>query len=235
MMRTPALPPVPVFHDRNFSQAQMVHRYNPRCDEHVRRAEEKPLPRIPDLTAVCAVRISGERWEHGEGYIFGLSSVGRTCQSVAGFRRAALEAWRSQAKVETREDAWPSPVMIVGTCSCASAAPLRGHQKSRPATAPPQPLLPPPQSVTAAASPTVAALAASASVAAFASSQDAANTVFAESPDRPAFLGEVRSLESKIQGELDAGENDAAAADDATLEAFDAPVNGFFFIYVVLM
>ncbi|KAJ7353164.1 hypothetical protein DFH08DRAFT_856076 [Mycena albidolilacea] len=70
MMRTPALPPVPVFHDRNFSQAQMVHRCNPRCNEHVRRAGEKPLPRIPDLTAVCAVRISGERWEHREGYIF---------------------------------------------------------------------------------------------------------------------------------------------------------------------
>jgi hypothetical protein len=47
--------------------------------------------------------------------------------------------------------------------------------------------------------------------------------VFAENPDRPAFLGEVAFLQSKIQGELDAGENDAAAADEATLEAFDAP------------
>ncbi|KAJ7800841.1 hypothetical protein B0H14DRAFT_1685958 [Mycena olivaceomarginata] len=83
MMRTPALPPVPVFHDRNFSQAQMVHRYNPRCDEHVRRAEEKPLPRIPDLIAVCAVRISGERWEHGEGNIFWAEFCGQN-MSIGG-------------------------------------------------------------------------------------------------------------------------------------------------------
>ncbi|KAJ7353168.1 hypothetical protein DFH08DRAFT_804749 [Mycena albidolilacea] len=120
--------------------------------------------------------------------------------------------------------------------SYASAAPLRGHQKSRPVAAPAAAATAPAAAVTAAASPavaaaagdvgasiTAAALAASASVAAFASSQDAANTVFKESPDRPAFLGEVAFLKAKIQGELDAGENDAAAADEATLEAFDAP------------
>ncbi|KAJ7896997.1 hypothetical protein B0H13DRAFT_1884761 [Mycena leptocephala] len=120
--------------------------------------------------------------------------------------------------------------------SCASAVPLRGHHKSRPAAAPAAAASAPAAVVTGVASPTVAAataevdasitaaaLAASASVAAFASSQDAATTVFAENPDRPAFLGEVAFLQSKIQGELDTGENDAAAADEATLEAFDAP------------
>jgi hypothetical protein len=61
----------------------MVHRYNPWCDEHVRTAEETPLPRIPDLTAVCAVRISGERWEHGEGYMFWAEFCGQN-MSIGG-------------------------------------------------------------------------------------------------------------------------------------------------------
>ncbi|KAJ7810021.1 hypothetical protein B0H14DRAFT_1492936 [Mycena olivaceomarginata] len=62
------LPPVPAFRARDFRQARMGHHDNSRCDEPGRRQHNLRSPGISDRTPACAVRISGERCEFGEGY-----------------------------------------------------------------------------------------------------------------------------------------------------------------------
>ncbi|KAJ7786867.1 hypothetical protein B0H14DRAFT_299098 [Mycena olivaceomarginata] len=74
-MCTPALPPVPAFHARGLRQARMGHHDKSRRDEPGRRQRNLRCHRISDRTAACAVRISGERCEHGEGYCVNAAEV----------------------------------------------------------------------------------------------------------------------------------------------------------------
>ncbi|KAJ7354487.1 hypothetical protein DFH08DRAFT_854973 [Mycena albidolilacea] len=69
------LPPVPAFRARDFRQARMAHRDNSRRDEPRRRQQNLRSPGISNRTPACAVRISGERCELGEGYCGNVGEV----------------------------------------------------------------------------------------------------------------------------------------------------------------
>ncbi|KAJ7354499.1 hypothetical protein DFH08DRAFT_855031 [Mycena albidolilacea] len=69
------LPPVPAFRARDFRQARMGHHDNSRRHELRRRQQNLRSPGISDRTPACAVRISGERCEFGEGYCGNVGEV----------------------------------------------------------------------------------------------------------------------------------------------------------------